>query len=148
MPEFQLNTAHRGAHPFYALSDFAKGYVEAMFFTNGDTGDDDENRLNELGVEALTYEAVKRIARDCAAFQTDPAVAPLLECAYQAVCPKYGPYDETRAGHDFWFSRQGHGAGYFDRDFIGKQVRDGLQEAARKAGEVYIEVYRNRIHYR
>lgn len=43
MPEFCLNESARTAHPFYALSDFAKGYVEAMFFTNGDTGDERDN---------------------------------------------------------------------------------------------------------
>ena len=38
MPEFTLNSDAR----FEALPEFTKGYVEALFFTNGDTGADDE----------------------------------------------------------------------------------------------------------
>lgn len=38
MPEFTLNSD--------ALPEFTKGYVEALFFTNGDTGADDEDKLN------------------------------------------------------------------------------------------------------
>ena len=45
MPEFMLNSDAR----FESLPEFTKGYVEAMFFTNGDTGADDEDKLNRLG---------------------------------------------------------------------------------------------------
>ena len=42
MPEFMLNSDAR----FETLPEFTKGYVEAMFFTNGDTWTDDEYKLN------------------------------------------------------------------------------------------------------
>ena len=107
MPEFSLNKP-RKSHPFYTLDSFARGYVEAMFFTNGDIGDEKrEDRLNEMGVERLTRKSVEAIARDCTAFQAN--AGPLLAQAYAR------DYDESQAGRDFWFTRQGHGVGYWDR---------------------------------
>ena len=44
-----------------------------------------------------------------------------------------GDYDEVNAGHDFWLSRNGHGAGFFDR---GEQLDwTYLQNAAKERGE-------------
>lgn len=140
MPEFQLNADRYGKHAYYKLSDFAKGYVEAMFFTNGDTGYDNESLLNDLGVEKLTREAVKNIARDCAAFQN--ANAQNLEL----MIGNDDGYDEARAGNDFWFSRQGHGVGYSDRDL--GEPGEALQDAARQFGEAYPEVARGWIYHR
>lgn len=116
MPEFILNRPARRVHPFYALDDFAKGYVEAMFFTNGDTGDERGDLLNDLGVERLTRAAVESIAADCAQFHKD--AAPLLALA---LAPMSG-YCEEQAGRDFWFTRQGHGAGFWGREELSVDV--------------------------
>lgn len=150
MPEFQLNADRYGKHAYYKLSTFAKGYVEAMFFTNGDTGEDDEFLLNHLGVEKLTREAVKDIAKDCDAFlgtiMPDGCfVRQWLDRAGEATD---GAYDDERAGHDFWFTRQGHGVGYWDRKELEGELGEGLAEAARKFGEAYPEVSRGWIYHR
>src|SRR5690349_16530994 len=115
MPEFQLNADRYGKHAYYKLSTFAKGYVEAMFFTNGDTGSEDEWLLNNLGVERLTRDAVKDIAKDCEAFLG--TIMPDGCFAQQWIDRAYHDhnYSEEQAGHDFWFSRQGHGVGFWDR---------------------------------
>lgn len=113
MPEFCLKTPSR-AHSFYTLDSFARGYVEAMFFTNCDSGHENEFIANELGVERLTRESVAAIAADCAEFQE--LAAPLLELAY-----RHG-YDESQAGRDFWFTRQRHGVGFWDRREIDVNV--------------------------
>lgn len=149
MPEFILNTPARRKppHPYYALSDFAKGYVEAMFFTNGDTGDERENLLNDWGVECLTREACADIAKDCARFQEENAVA--LQFLYNGdFADKHGPYNEQRAGNDFWFTRQGHGVGYCDRYHLPEFAREPLAYAAREFGEAHVEAYRKKIHHR
>lgn len=167
MPQFILNRPARRVHPFYALSDFAKGYVEAMFFTNCDSGDEREDLANELGVERLTRASVAAIARDCAQFEKD--AAPLLALAD---APQSG-YDIERAGNDFWFTRQGHGVGFWDREALRVDVGrmpngdlltgteaeeagaellgtlgDLLTECAQAAGEVSPEIYRGWIYYR
>ena len=165
MPQFHLNTPPRSKHPYYALDEFAKGYIEAMFFTNCDTGDDkDEWKANNLGVERLTHKSVARIKADCEAFQK--AAAPLLVIAYG---PMSG-YSEEQAGRDFWFTRQGHGVGFWSRDELNRDIakrEDGtftdegeeeglpllgslgdlLSEYAQEADKVWPSIYRGWIHY-
>ena len=116
MPEFILNRKASRLHPFYALDAFEKGYIEAMFFTNGDIGDEREDLLNDLGVERLTRAAVKSIKADCAQFQK--AAAPLLALALASM----SGYCEEQAGRDFWLTRQGHGAGFWGRGELSVDV--------------------------
>ena len=150
MPEFQLNADRHGKHAYYKLNDFAKGYVEAMFFTNGDTGDDNESLLNDLGVEKLTRKAVKDIKEDCDRFLCSvmpdgTTVRQWLDRASEATD---GAYGDDRAGNDFWYTRQGHGVGYWCRDELEGELGDGLAAAARAFGEAYPEVSRGWIYHR
>ncbi len=146
MPQFELNADRYGKHPFYKLDDFAKGYVEAMFFTDCDTGrEEDEGKANELGVEKITHASILAIAADCAAFQQQ--AADILD----EVTAGASEYDMTRAGNDFWFTRQGHGVGFWDREELKFEDRDfgeELTKIARSFGEAYPEIYRGRIYYR
>jgi len=51
----------------------------------------------------------------------------------------WGDYDEAQAGRDFWFTRCGHGVGFWDRGFIetyASDAADSLSEAANKSGNV------------
>lgn len=50
-------------------------------------------------------------------------------------------YGASRLGHDFWLSRNGHGAGFFDRDELPEALRDALQKIATECGTV--ETYRD-----
>ena len=136
MPEFMLNSDAR----FEALPEFTKGYVEAMFFTNGDTGADDEDKLNRLGTARLTAKALPSIRATCAAFARTHA--DLLTAAYEH--PGYGPRE---AGHDLWFTRQGHGAGYWDSG-LPRPLSDALTDAAKALKECEMEVWRGWIYER
>lgn len=49
------------------------------------------------------------------------------------------PSPEENAAHDFWLSRNGHGAGFFDTPGQYGGNHDRLQEAARKYGEFHLE---------
>lgn len=141
MPKFCLNDT--GAQNAYdALDTFTKGYVEAMFFTNGDTGDEREFYLNELGVGKLTNEAVADIRADCQAFQR--AASTELAEAYTR-----DGYGDEQAGHDFWFTRQGHGVGFWERKpLTAEGLGDALSKHAKAAGEAYVETYRGWIYHR
>lgn len=142
MPQFQLNDDLR----YDRLSDFAKGYVEAMFFTNGDIGDDDEWKLNNLGTGRLTRKALAAIVRDCEAFLALPLghgkVSNVL--AKLADCRNYGL---DRAGNDLWFTRQRHGVGFWDRKEIPDLLRDRLSDLAHGMGEAQCDAYRGWIHH-
>lgn len=147
MPEFILNN-----HSYYSLDDFARGYVEAMFFTNGDIGDDTrENLLNDLGVERLTRDSVKRIKQDCSNFLSslmpDGTFAQQWIVRLQSETALYGEgvNDDRRAGHMFWYARQGHGVGWSD-DYSESATADGLQEKCSAFGECHIWVNRGWIH--
>lgn len=147
MPQFVLNedkTIARAIGQTISFHAFMHGYIVAMFFTNGDTGNEERpDHLNELGTSRLTREALNDIEKDCSAFWV--ANLSVLEKAFAY------DYDPEQAGHDFWLTRQGHGAGFFDRDELNvlhESERDSLIDNARKFGEAYVEVYRGWIYHR
>lgn len=151
MPQFILNDTP-ATKSYDDLSAFAKGYVEAMFFTNEgvDSEEKGENYLNELGVSRLTKQAVANIAKDCAKFwadnEEDLKAAMTLEPGSEGF--KYGreELDETRLGHLFLYSRQGHGVG-FDDDGEAECLKR-LQEAGRRFPTAYPDTYRGWIYHR
>lgn len=128
MPEFILNTdgqvaAPKGValiwpHPlrFEQLSIFVQGYIEALFFTSGEDSGTMQNEAGDavdVGFSDLAPATLLTILKDCAAFQ-DQAHA-LLEAAYER------DYDAAQAGRDFWYTRCGHGVGYWDREALDPQ---------------------------
>lgn len=119
MPKFHSDAAiAAGAE----LDAFTAGYIEAIYFT--ETGDS-EQPDSEIEMSA---EAIATAVAACTEFQT--ANAGILAEAYARI-----GYDETRAGHDLWYTRNGHGVGYWSRD----ELEDGdlgerLSEAAKLAG--------------
>lgn len=158
MPEFILNTPPRRTppHAYYGLSEFAQGYVEAMFFTNGDCGSEDEDLLNDMGVERLTKASVKAIKHDCDKFlgtiMPDGCFARQWIDRLADQPGRYGDGvpDDRRAGHMFWYARQGHGVAWTD-DFSSNEplhdIADGLQDASRAFGECHnVGAYRGWIH--
>ena len=123
MPEFVLNHGSpEASKQFAALDSFTQGYIEAMFFT--DASDPDDGDLQNATFADLAPKTLTKIIADCAAFQA--ANAELLERAY-ALGEAQLCYNETRAGHDFWLTRNGHGAGFWDRGL--GEVGDALSEA-------------------
>lgn len=115
---------------FNALDGFTRGYIEALFFTDEEQLCEDsdgerempsvafdmatmESRFvggNSFGFADLATSALESIIRDCEAFQRTNAA--LLELAYAR------DYDAEQAGRDFWFTRNGHGVGYWDRKVL------------------------------
>jgi hypothetical protein len=56
--------------------------------------------------------------------------------ALEDACDRVG-YGYTYAGHDFWFTRNGHGAGFWDRVELGDgRVGERLTVAARAFNSV------------
>lgn len=150
MPEYVL--PERDEPAFRVLPDFVQGYIEAMFFTNASCipmvefhteesqhrvreGQADGDLPQDAGFLDLHPDALAEIERDCAAFITK-AEKPLAD-AYEAGtrvrgCPQN--YGESDAGRDFWFTRNGHGVGFWDREL--GETGDQLSAIAEKFGEV------------
>jgi hypothetical protein len=127
MPEFILDLGD-SAREFSRLDSFTQGYIEAMFFTSTGDGDNAENGLQDASFSELAPETLENIIADCRKFQRDNAQE--LDSVYGVVGKhERFPYDESRAGNDYWYTRNGHGTGFWDRglDTIG----DALAKAAR-----------------
>lgn len=99
MPQFYSEAANEAGRN---LSAFTAAYIECIYFTS--TGPDDEM---DPSVE-MSKEAVDLAVSDCAEFQK-------LAKAYLDEAYENHTYDEAQAGHDFWYTRNGHGVGYWDR---------------------------------
>ncbi len=130
MPEFQMpldQSEYATQWQKAKIGYFAKGYLEAMFFTECHS---DNPELEDATINDLSPEAWERSLKDCAAFQA--ANADDIELfAYD--------HSDTQAGHDFWLTRNRHGAGFWDRKISGNGPQawcDRLTDAAHAAGEV------------
>ena len=108
-----------------ANSDFCRGYISAMYFT--DSGEDgDPIPCGAL----LSDDALESTINDCRQFcetmQEDLARA------------EERGYTMERAGADFWFTRNGHGVGFWDRDELESGgIGERLTAEAQRFGEVW-----------
>lgn len=104
MTEFILDHGSpEAARQFQALDSFTQGYIEAMFFT--DTGYPENEELEHVTVAELAPEALARVIADCTKFLDD---AKIVACIGER---------QEEAGRDFWYTRNGHGCGFWDGDW-------------------------------
>jgi len=106
-----IAVTYTGLDP-YAVDDFTRAYMECALWTStdGDVNLDDNHDITDIAPETLG----KMIA-DCQRFQTEYSAA--LKMAYHLYkLPADGETTpQDMAGHDFWLTRNGHGAGFWDR---------------------------------
>lgn len=103
--------------------EMVNAYIEcALWSSTYATEDRDDNPMDD-GEHRLADETQADMAADCASFLT--------------YCEKTGTthdgWDNTELGHDFWLTRNGHGAGFWDR---GLPEGSKLTEAAKTFGSV------------
>lgn len=99
------------------LDSFLRGYVATMLFANTFAGDGEQLESRDVRGEVDPSDDARKEAReDCidflASFDADDADAELV-AEWNAYVADYGFED---AGSDFALSRNGHGAGFFDKD--------------------------------
>ena len=97
----------------HEMDTFTEAYIECAFWATIEEGVRDD--VGELAPSAL-----ETMRADCADFQTTNAE--LLETAYADA----NGYGYAGAGHDFWLTRNRHGAGFWDRGLgdVGRQLTD------------------------
>lgn len=131
MPKFEMPLGRQ--RTFDALDEFTQGYWEAAFFT-------EEHELPGLTFADVSPEAYARARDDCLKFQADHA--PLLARAYARP-----DYSETQAGRDFWFTRNGHGVGFWDRKMLEPEgLGDELSKACERR-EINFYVVKGKIYF-
>ncbi len=148
MAEYSLDTS-LARETWQTLDAFTQGYVEAAMWTLTDTwyecdDCDFESRnpdvhsevcsscggtirernhsADHLGLHNVSEEALREAIKDCAAFQE----------SYRADLDEASDEDKSRDdaahGHDFWLTRNGHGAGFWDHR-VDRAIRDLYQDA-------------------
>lgn len=111
------------------LDAFTQAYIECALWSS--TDDEGEN-LDNYSIHDLTPEALAEMVNACQDFQTTHDNAELLESWYA------GGETPERAGHDFWLTRNRHGAGFWDRYYSGSpmgKLGNKLSDLARTYGD-------------
>jgi len=116
-----------------ALDEFTASYIAAaLFSTTDETRPDGGDPLDKnYGAEDITLATLAQFIADCQQFQREH---------FDKIAP-----DLSRAGADFWFTRNGHGAGFWDGDW--PEFGDELTSAAHKFAEVNLYVHRKQIYH-
>lgn len=112
------------------LNEFILGYVTCAIWAS--IGDDEQPLDKKYDTDDIAPEARKAMEKDCEKFIAENETA-LGD--YGEIIGTHPEYTESeKAGHDFWLTRNGHGAGFWDRG-IG-ETGDKLTEASTGFGEV------------
>lgn len=127
-------------------AEFLRGYMECALWSSAD---EDENQLDDKhDISDISAELKVRMSQDCAAFIRTVSWETLDR--FSEVTGR----DYASHGHDFWLTRNGHGAGFWDRYLevattADRKRAENLGEAisvdARAAGEFNINAYDGRI---
>jgi hypothetical protein len=111
------------------LDSFTEAYIECALWSSTDNADDSggEPLDANYSAEDIAPETLREMIEHCRQFQADHAA-------------DIGD-EHARAGHDFWLTRNGHGAGFWDRpEVYGQAQADRLSEACDSWGsyDLYI----------
>jgi len=102
----------------YATDLFLQAYLQCALWSSSD--DNDEPLDNNFSAMDLSEETYRKMEEDCNKF--------VLENWNDIYM------DLEKAGHDFWLTRNGHGAGFWDGDWE-KETGERLTKASEAFGE-------------
>lgn len=104
------------------LDKFTRQYLETALWSSNDESDESGGEPFDCNysIEDIADEAIDAAIADCEDFQW-----------------KYGHLygDPGQAGHDFWLTRNGHGAGFWDGDYQEPEATI-LTNAAQSCGNI------------
>lgn len=111
-----------------ANDDMLSGYLSTALWSTNDQSDERGGRpMDEnYSLDDIDPETIARAEKDCADFEAK--AGNLLD-----------GLDMGTVGHDFWLTRNGHGAGFWDGDYE-KSVGDALTKISKEFGEVDLYV--------
>lgn len=120
----------------YDFEDFVRQYVgTALWSSSNDryrNGDDDASEMldGDYDSDDIAPETMAEMRRDCRDFWESNAADILAYAKARG--------DVEYAGHDFWLTRNGHGAGFWDRGL--GELGDRLTAMSKPYGEVNLYV--------
>lgn len=124
------------------LDDFTRAYIECLLWVETDNSNEQGGRPLEdnYSLDDIAPEALAAIVEDCQRFQ-DANRADIDEYPARKRCADGQEYTGAElAGHDYWLTRNGHGAGFWCRDYLPEIVGERLTQAAKTAGQVWAYV--------
>lgn len=114
------------------LTEMVQSYAEtALWSSTDESRDDGGDPLDDnYSIDDIDNAAFAEMVSECESFRD--CQAGLL-----------ADVSPSEAGHNFWLSRNGHGAGFFDS---GAEHADALQKATKPYGSVNLYVHDGKVH--
>jgi hypothetical protein len=106
------------------LDSFTRAYLECALWASLD--EDGESFDGLYSVDDIAPSAIQQAIADCSAFRE--TMAEQLELTEA---------DDAQHGHDFWLTRNRHGAGFWDRGYPA-EVGKALTDCAHSFGEANV----------
>ena len=122
--------------------EFCEGYITAALWSSTDESDESGGAPLDSNYSAsdIASSSLHAMKNDCAKFYKKNKKDLRTygnNVSYSDTHGRYGLM--SLAGHDFWLTANGHGAGFWDRDRLPKVVGDRLSDAAKKfASDLYV----------
>ena len=117
------------------MTDFLNAYLVTALWSSSDEKDNpfDDN----YSIDDFSEEALKQADKDCGLFieKAKALIDQIDDCDYRG-----------RLGHDFWLTRNGHGAGFWDGDYP-DDIGDKLTEIADEFRELHIYVDDGKLYF-
>ena len=117
----------------HAPESMVNHYLVTALWSSSDDNDDPMD--GKYSVKDFTAAARQQAAKDCDAF--------VLACEEAGLGDALFQNGHDGAGHDFWLTRNGHGAGFWDGDY--GQDGDALTEIAKRFHEVHLYANRGKV---
>ena len=106
---------------YLGMDEFTSSYLESALWSSTD---DNGTPLDSIDAD-MAEETVSRFKLDCDKFRADNAGLIELASEHQSI---------AHIAHDFWLTRNGHGAGFCDGDYP-EEIGDALTKASKVFGE-------------
>ncbi len=108
------------------MDKFLRQYLETALWSSTEMNDEGTPLDKNYSMQDFSDEALERANEDLEAFQLKAGV--LLD-----------GLDLTDVAHDFWLTRNGHGAGFWDGDYQ-EEIGEKLTKISKQFGECNIEI--------
>lgn len=123
------------------LDQFTEAYITCMLWSTNDESDESggEPLENNYSIEDIDPESMAKIIKDCKDFQAENLEDILQIQDVHCKGDSHGRCHYSgleSAGHDFWFTRCGHGVGFWDRGYP-EAMAARLTASCKKFGECW-----------
>ncbi len=119
------------------MSELLRSYIETALWSSMDYANDQggEHLDANYSSDDISPDALARMTKDCEQFQAEYAkTVNDLKLMVNGDIVTADDFTESRVAHDFWLTRNRHGAGFWDGDYP-KAIGTALTDLAHTYGE-------------